>query len=553
MGGLLLVLGFPLVLAVGYTLVYTAARLWRGREGIRLMNAVAPLLFPVFLAIPVVAVVNSGLNWPDLLRWPHWQTWATVVAAIPAGALLFFGESALNRRLAAGRGGAGALDGMLFLPSLMPLLSMAVVAGEELVWRGYLIAALQTQWAIPLVCAVVGAAAAFALHHVHFGVVTAVYKGASAIVWSVLFLISGSLVPAFVAHLTSDWLAWRRLARIAGEQAKAAPAAAALPSPKPVFQEPLQVEGEQAIRVIGLSKRYGGRLVVDELSFAVRRGEIFGLLGRNGAGKTTTLECLEGLRTPDAGIIRVLGMPAEELRRQAPERIGVQLQNARFFARLTVYETLKMVASLYPRSLPVEQVMSDLLLTGQRDTAFKDLSGGQQQRVAVAAALLPDPELLFLDEVSTGLDPSLRRRLWRLLAALRERGKTIVMTTHYMEEAERLCDRVALLKDGRLLALDNARRLIDRFTAWRCVEFSVAEPLDMACLRALGDIEHIEAREHCVRVYSRRPDLIKQLVHTLDRGDYTVKEFRTIEPTLEDVFLQLTGAEADGPQREVAA
>ncbi len=213
------------------------------------------------------------------------------------------------------------------------------------------------------------------------------------------------------------------------------------------------------VSVERLVKKYGSKAAVDGISFAVEAGEVFGIVGPNGAGKTTTIECLVGLRKPTSGDLRLLGHKADLSNRKLKQRIGVQLQSATVYGRLKVWEALDLFASFYDRTVPYEPLLEQLGLAEHRDAYFTRLSGGQKQRLFVALALLHDPELLFLDELTSGLDPHARRSVWGMIRGLKAKGKTILLSTHYMDEAEHLCDRVAILSRGRIVALDTPARL----------------------------------------------------------------------------------------------
>jgi ABC-2 type transport system ATP-binding protein len=219
---------------------------------------------------------------------------------------------------------------------------------------------------------------------------------------------------------------------------------------------------DPVVRVDRIRKRYGRLVAVDGVSFDVQRGEIFGLIGPNGAGKTTTLECVEGVRQPDAGAITVLGMDPNRDRRALQRRIGVQLQSAQLQKRITVREAIDFWRSLYERPVDGHVLLDQLGLAAKRDAWFMTLSGGQRQRLFVALALVNDPEVVFLDELTTGLDPQARRAIWALVRGIRDRGKTVVLTTHSMEEAERLCDRVAIIDHGRIVEIDSPEALVSR-------------------------------------------------------------------------------------------
>src|SRR3984885_10044121 len=231
------------------------------------------------------------------------------------------------------------------------------------------------------------------------------------------------------------------------------------------------------IQVSGVCKTYGRTVAVDEVSFEVQDGEIFGLIGPNGAGKTTTMECIEGLRTPDRGTISVLGLDPFKDVYQLQERIGVQLQQAQLQKRIKVWEAVDLWASLYrKKSVDGERLLEQLGLIDKRDAWFMNLSGGQKQRLFIALALINDPEVVFLDELTTGLDPQARRAIWELVRGIRERGKTVFLTTHLMEEAERLCDRVAIIEHGRIIDIDTPQRLVARHCPERTVVLASDHP-----------------------------------------------------------------------------
>ena len=208
-----------------------------------------------------------------------------------------------------------------------------------------------------------------------------------------------------------------------------------------------------AIEVEGLSKRYGSKVAVDDVSFTVAEGEIFGLLGRNGAGKSTTVDCIAGLRAPDHGLIRVAGLDPRHDRRELTQLLGVQLQESQLPDRLTVAEAMGLYASFYPRHADIDGLLAQLDLTDKRSTRYRRLSGGQKQRLSIALALIGRPRIAILDELTTGLDPVARRDTWQLIDDIRNQGVTIVLVTHFMDEAARLCDRVAIMRDGRIAAL----------------------------------------------------------------------------------------------------
>ena len=298
---------------------------------------------------------------------------------------------------------------------------------------------------------------------------------------------------------------------------------------------------DTVVEVRDLAKRYGRTVAVDGVSFDVRRGEIFGLIGPNGAGKTTTLECVQGLRRADRGAVRVLGLDprgdAMELRR----RIGVQYQEAQLQKRIKVWEAVDLWASLYPSVVDPADLLSSLGLESKRDAWFMTLSGGQKQRLFIALALIHEPDVVFLDELTTGLDPQARRAIWGLVTSIRERGKTVFLTTHLMEEAERLCDRVGIIEHGRLIELGTPPELVHRHCPEHAVVFESESPNVTAALSGLDDVIDVstEGRRHTARGVGAR--FVTHVVQAIAQHGVEVTNFRTETPTLEDVFLKLTG------------
>src|SRR4051812_1326177 len=295
------------------------------------------------------------------------------------------------------------------------------------------------------------------------------------------------------------------------------------------------------VQVSAIRKTYGRTVAVDEVSFDVREGEIFGLIGPNGAGKTTTMECVEGLRAPDRGDILVLGLnPTRDVYR-LQERVGVQLQEAQLQKRIKVREAVGLWASLYKKPVDGDRLLEQLGLSDKRNAWFMTLSGGQKQRLFIALALINDPELVFLDELTTGLDPQARRAIWDLVRGIRGRGKTVFLTTHLMEEAERLCDRVAIIDRGRIVDIGTPAELVRRHSPERTVTI-VTDDLDAeAHLRTAPGVQTIVRAGQIVTIRGRGADLVTQVIHCLAEHRIAVDDFRTELPTLEDVFLQLTG------------
>ena len=299
-----------------------------------------------------------------------------------------------------------------------------------------------------------------------------------------------------------------------------------------------------AISCVGLKKHYGDVKAVDGLDLEVAPGECFGLLGPNGAGKTTTIEILEGLTVPDSGEVSVLGRRWGSHERELRERLGVSLQESRLTEKLTVYETLELFRSFYERGRSPEQLMADLSLEEKRDARVGKLSGGQRQRLAVACALAGDPEILFLDEPTTGLDPQSRLQLWERIAAYKAAGRTVLLTTHYMEEAERLCDRVAIVDHGRIIALGTPEQLVAGLQAPHFVEFTTEPPIDEALLTAVAGIGERRRRDGRWFVGSSSlADTVPSLLSVLDKAGARLVTLSTHRSTLEDVFISLTGRE----------
>jgi ABC-2 type transport system ATP-binding protein len=296
------------------------------------------------------------------------------------------------------------------------------------------------------------------------------------------------------------------------------------------------------IQVVGVRKTYGATVAVDEVSFEVKDGEIFGLIGPNGAGKTTTMECIEGLRKPDRGAISVLGLDPFRDVYKLQDRIGVQLQQAQLQKRIKVWEAVDLWASLYQKkAIDAERLLEQLGLTEKRDTWFMNLSGGQKQRLFIALALINDPEVVFLDELTTGLDPQSRRAIWELVRGIRERGKTVFLTTHLMEEVERLCDRVAIIEHGRIIDIDRPENLVRRHCPERTVILATDDSVAEERFRAIPRVEAVTRSDSQFTIRGRGDDLVTEVIHCLSENRIRVTDFRTILPNLEDVFLKLTG------------
>jgi ABC-2 type transport system ATP-binding protein len=305
------------------------------------------------------------------------------------------------------------------------------------------------------------------------------------------------------------------------------------------------------VQVEGLRKTYGRLVAVDGISFDVREGEIFGMVGPNGAGKTTTIECLEGLRKPDSGMVRVLGVDPQREGRTLCLRTGMQLQQSNLPDRMQVWEALDLYSSFYPKAADWKKLLTQLGLEEKRNTPFSKLSGGQKQRLFIALALLPDPQLVFLDELTTGLDPQARHAIWDLVRDIRWRGKTVILSTHFMEEAEKLCDRIAILDHGRIVALDTPAALIHSLGAEERVVFSLDGSLPTGFEKALSGAVQVEVQGKQVTIHGQngrkgptegpRRGLVSEVVSQLSAQAVPFHDLRTEQSNLEDVFLSLTG------------
>ncbi|MCX5061508.1 MULTISPECIES: ABC transporter ATP-binding protein [unclassified Streptomyces] len=293
------------------------------------------------------------------------------------------------------------------------------------------------------------------------------------------------------------------------------------------------------IEVTDLRKSYGGRPVVDGVSFAVEEGEIFGILGPNGAGKTTTVECVEGLRVPDAGRVRVTGLDPVADHARVAGVLGAQLQQSELQPKLTVREALELYASFYPSPLDWTPLAERLGLTAKLTTRFGKLSGGQKQRLFIALALIGNPQVVVLDELTTGLDPRARRDTWELIEDVRAGGVTVLLVTHFMEEAQRLCDRIAVIDKGRVAALDTPAGLIRRSAGATVISFTPSAPLDDRDLNALPALASIEHKDGRITL-AGTDETVNAVITLLARHRITAHQLRVVDATLDDAFLDLT-------------
>jgi ABC-2 type transport system ATP-binding protein len=297
-----------------------------------------------------------------------------------------------------------------------------------------------------------------------------------------------------------------------------------------------------AVRCRGLVKRYADVVAVNGLDLEVRRGECFGLLGPNGAGKTTTIEILEGLTAADAGEVEILGSSWQRNGRELRERLGISLQETQLGEKLTVGETVRLFRSFYRRGRDPEEVLAKMQLDEKREARVGKLSGGQKQRLAVACALVGDPEVLFLDEPTTGLDPQSRLQLWRQITDFRAGGGTVLLTTHYMDEAERLCDRVAIVDRGQVIALGTPVELIRSLHAANVVEFSAEPAIPEESLRALPGVTEPHRRGDLWSLpVETLAETVPALLALVERSGSRLATLSTHQATLEDLFVALTG------------
>ncbi len=303
---------------------------------------------------------------------------------------------------------------------------------------------------------------------------------------------------------------------------------------------------QSAVQVEDLVKKFGSITAVNGISFEVGLGEVFGILGPNGAGKTTTLEIIEGLQTPTEGLVKVLGRDIQTDTNNIKARIGVQLQSSAYYDYLDLTEILSLLGSFYPKRLTPDSLLEQVGLLDRAKSRVGELSGGQKQRFAVAASLVNDPELVILDEPTTGLDPQSRRNLWSLIRDIHQRDVTVVLTTHYMEEAEAMCDRLAIMDQGRLLAMDSPRNLISQIEATYAVKLVMAKPLNESQFASLnGSVELVQTGEDNTYLLRLKndPHALQSVLDEISKADLGLEHLEITPVTLEDVFLELTSAE----------
>ena len=317
-----------------------------------------------------------------------------------------------------------------------------------------------------------------------------------------------------------------------------------VPADAAVTRRPRPAASRPAVEIAHLRKAYGPVVAVDDVSFSVAEGEIFGILGPNGAGKTTTAECTIGLRAPDAGTIRLLGLDPQADRDELRQIVGVQLQASALPAKLRVAEILQMYRSFYRQPADIGELTEALGLAGKRNDYYRSLSGGQRQRLSIALALVGGPKIAVLDEMTAGLDPRARRDTWELIAGVRDRGVTIILVTHFMEEAERLCDRVALIDRGRVAALGTPASLAVQARGGKSVRFVPSAPFDDRLLTGLPEVTTVE-REGQHVVVTGTGELINAVILSLAAAGVTARDVQLDSSSLEDAFVKLTGSHLD--------
>ena len=309
------------------------------------------------------------------------------------------------------------------------------------------------------------------------------------------------------------------------------------------------MSGAPAVTVQNLVKKYGHLVAVDNVSLSINEGEIFGIIGPNGAGKTTTVECISGLRAPDSGSISVYGLSPQKDRNKLREFVGVQLQESALPPRLRVGEAVRLFASFYPNPLDPDSLLESLGIKQIVNSSFKNLSGGQKQRVSIALALVGNPRLAILDELTTGLDPEARREIWGLIERMRDRGVTVILVTHFMDEAERLCDRLALIDHGTVIALDTPEAIAAQAGGSR-VRFVPSQPVDEQTLRAIPGVKEIERKERYV-IVTGTGDLSGSVINALAAIGVRVSDVEARTGNLEDAFIKLTKDDAPSVGKEV--
>lgn len=289
-----------------------------------------------------------------------------------------------------------------------------------------------------------------------------------------------------------------------------------------------------------VEKKYGSVVAVDHVSFNVHKGEIFCIVGPNGAGKTTLIECIEGIRDFNSGEIYVLGVDVTKGKRDLYQRIGVQLQESRLQNRIKVWEVVDLFASFYKKSVDQDKLLLDMGLTSQKNKHYIKLSGGQKQRLFIALALINDPEVLFLDELTTGLDPHAKRQMWKTIKQIRENGKTVFFTTHSMEEAEELSDRILILDKGKIVALDSPKNLISKLGDEKCIILPLKTNFDSNILKDIDGVSKIEVKDNKILIFGKGEFFVNKVIEELLKNGVSLNDLQTKQANMEDVYLFLT-------------
>jgi len=570
MRGLYLVALFPVISGVGFTLIQGGFSLFPRVHSPDAMVRYAGWVHLVFLMVPLsVVVVDAqsagafaamGVRWAELPMLPAAvATPLAVVGSILIGIVLYYNELLVSIAIrsfvtpAMGssmtesimEGGSGSLR--THAPSVAGYMTCAtLIAGvEEFLWRGYLIHVLTTSFALPVASGIAVSAALFGTIHAYFGVRNVLLKALDGAAWGLLLVGTGSLLAPFISHAAFQFMVWRRLNRrgspmLAGHAAMGP--SVAVPSALSAVDRPATAprDGAPVICVDRLRKTYGATVAVDDVSFAVPAGVIFGMVGPNGAGKTTTIECIEGQRGRDSGRVEVLGTDPFRASAAFRRQIGVQLQEASLPPRMKAWEAVDLFASFYGLRVDARAELAGVGLGEKFDCEFQKLSGGQKQRLFVALALVNHPRLVFLDELTTGLDPHARQQMWDLVRSVREAGRTVVLTTHLMTEAEQLCDTVAIFNHGRIVALDSPAGLIRSCRAEFRIQFAVGGPVDLDTLAAIPGVT--SAVRSGDRITITGPEtMLGMVIAVLDAERCRYRDVRTVPATLDDVFLALTG------------
>lgn len=303
---------------------------------------------------------------------------------------------------------------------------------------------------------------------------------------------------------------------------------------------------KSVIKVNDLEVQYNGIKIINKVNFDVKEGEVFGMIGTNGAGKTTLIECIEGLRNNYTGNISVLGMNPKTDRREIYERIGIQLQETTYYDKVKVWEICRLFSKLYKNTISYEQLLNDFDLYEKRNTYISKLSGGQKQKLSIILSLIPNPDIVFLDELTTGVDPQARRSIWNLIKKMKSRGVTIYLITHFMDEAEFLCDRIAVMKKGEIKDIDTVNNLINTYSNGNKVNFTLNDLKDISAIKKINGVENIDIREKEITIYGDDVKLCEYILKYLNDNNIRYSNLSSNKSNLEDVFLKINGYDLKG-------